>query len=128
MKHSTKQTRQNGEVKVMTHYRNIRPARSLDSLIEETIGELGGKMTVESAEVTVERSMSDHPPVRTSILIVTPGPDIEVEARDYTSAAAYNKAWRALQRRAEAKAAHRGDSKRRANPRPARAAHQQGRF
>lgn len=115
-----------GQIKVMTHYRSIKPERNLEFVIEETINELGERMTVESAKIIVERSTSDHPPIRANIFIETPGPDIEVEARDYTGAAAYNKAWRVLQKRAETKANH-NDSKRQSYQRSARPTNHQSR-
>jgi hypothetical protein len=87
-------------MKVMTRYRNIDPDQQLDAVIEAAIRELEKRIKVEAAEITVERSRFETPPVRTSILIVTPGPDLQVEARDYTTPAAFIKAHRELLRRA----------------------------
>jgi len=87
-------------MKIMTHYRNIDPDQQLDAVIEAAIRELEECIEVEAAEITVERSRFATPPVRTRILIVTPGPDLQVEARDYTTPAAFIRAHRELLRRA----------------------------
>lgn len=106
-------------MKVMTHYRNIKPSEDLDSVIEEMISSLEESIRVESAVVTVERAGTDHPPVRVSLHIETPGPDIQVHARDYTPPAALLKVRRALQKRMDVKLDDARSKNGRA-PRPAR--------
>lgn len=107
-------------MKVMTRYLNLDPGPQLDEVIEQAIRELATRLEVEAAEITVERLRFETPPVRLRILIVTPGPDIEVEARDYTTPAAFIKARRELLRRAGIKR-HRTVPAARPAPRPARA-------
>lgn len=107
-------------MKVITRYRNIDPDQQLDAVIEAAIRELEEFIKVEAAEITVERSRFETPPVRTRILILTPGPDLEVEARDYTTPAAFIKAHRELLRRAGLKQ-QRALPAARPAPRPARA-------
>ncbi len=108
-------------MKVMTQYRNIKASQHVDTVIEEIIDALDKSIRVESAEVKVERVGNDHPPVRVSVFVETPGPDIEVQARDYTVPAALLKVRRALQKRVDTRLnAPRARSGR--SPRPARPA------
>ena len=115
------------QLKLLKNYRNIKPTSALDESIEDSIRQLGGIITVESAAVIVEKSMTDYPPVSVRIKIETPGPDIKVEAKDYTGAAAFSKAWRELQKRAEWKKSRAGSRKRRA-PRAVKPTQQKNRF
>ena len=112
-------------MKVITQYRNLKQSPRLDSEIEGMIGELGTLITVESALVTVERTTTEHPPVRVQIFIETPGPDIEVQALDYTPPAALMKVQKALQKRIDFKVGNARSKAARA-PRPARPNHRVG--
>ncbi len=107
-------------MKVMTRYLNLDPDHKQHGIVEQTIRELATRIPVEAAEITVERLRFETPPVRARFLIVTPGPDIEVEARDYTLPAAFLKARRELLRRAGHKQ-ERSRPDNRPAPRPARA-------
>jgi hypothetical protein len=106
-------------MRVLTRYRNVDPARSFEALVERGLGELAGVVTIESADILLERLSGETPPVRVSLRIATPGPDLKAEARDYTALAAWNKAFRALQRSVGLKA---GSIRARGSqaPRPAR--------
>ena len=103
-------------MKLITHYLGLEPSQQIDSEIESAIRELNGSIRVEKAEVVVERSGYRNPPVATRVLIVTPGPDIRSEGRDYTPLAAFKKAWSQVERRSRWKS----DQKRRRNKRAPR--------
>jgi hypothetical protein len=92
-------------MRVLTRYRNVDPARSFEALVERGLGELAGVVTIESADILLERLSGETPPVRVSLRIATPGPDLKAEARDYTALAAWTKVFRTVQRSAGIKAA-----------------------
>jgi len=122
---SNKNQQRNNLMNVITQYRNLKQSQRLDSEIEVMIEELEKFITVESAVVTVERTPSEHPPVRVKIFIETPGPDIEVQALDYTPPAALIKVQKALQKRIDFKIRN-ARCKGTKAPRPARAVRRVG--
>lgn len=85
-------------MRVLTRYRNVEPVRRFETLVEQALAELAASVTIETADVLLERLPGETPPVRVSLQIATPGPDLKAEARDYTALAAWTKAFRALQR------------------------------
>ena len=103
MKRNRSPKEQRGGLKLFTRYRNIKPGDHLDSRIERSMNQLADQLTLESVQVTVEKMMTENPPIFVHIDIETPGPDIAVNARDYTSTAAFSKAYRELQKIAERK-------------------------
>lgn len=106
-------------MRVLTRYRNVEPARRFETLVEQALAELAASVTIETADVLLERLPGETPPLRVSFRIATPGPDLKAEARDYTTLAAWTKAFRILQRSVGLKAGRiraRGSQA----PRPAR--------
>jgi hypothetical protein len=104
-------------MRVLTRYRNVEPARHFETLVEQALAELAASVTIETADVLLERLPGETPPLRVSFRIATPGPDLKAEARDYTAPAALAKVCLALRRGAGHKTARARAPK---APRPAR--------
>ncbi len=76
----------------LTH-RNHRPSSSITALIEAELAALEPDLRIDEARVAIERSLTESPPFRVSLHLVTPGPDIIVRVKDHTLRAAAAKAF-----------------------------------
>lgn len=76
----------------LTH-RNHKPSSSITALIEGELAALQPDLRIDEARVAIERSLTESPPFRVSLHLVTPGPDIVVRVKDHTLRAAAAKAF-----------------------------------
>lgn len=76
----------------LTH-RNHRPSSSITALIEAELASLEPDLRIDEARVAIERSLTESPPFRISLHLVTPGPDIIIRVKDHTLRAAAAKAF-----------------------------------
>jgi len=66
-------------------------SRSFAALIHREIKSLEPLLVIEEARISIERRFESSPGFYVGILLVTPGPDIHVEACDHTVHAAMRK-------------------------------------
>lgn len=71
---------------------NIRSLDGLDSWVERQILALGMARQIDEANIRLARLANASPAYHVSAHLVTPGPDVFVEARDHTLRAAFTKA------------------------------------
>jgi ribosome-associated translation inhibitor RaiA len=86
-------------MKINIRHIHVKATHVVDSWIEQSIFGLGPRMQVDQADVVLEHWRDESPAYQVKIHIVTPGPDIEVEARDHTLRAAIKKALHAVETR-----------------------------
>lgn len=75
----------------LTHHNHI-PSSSIADLIEKELQALQPDLQIDEARVHLARSLTDSPPFSASFHLVTPGPDVIVQATDHTLRAALLKA------------------------------------
>lgn len=78
-------------MKLTLKHLHHQPSSSLKLLIERHLEKLSESIQIEEARVVVENRAEASPPFHMSFHLVTPGPDIFVEARDHTLRAALQK-------------------------------------
>ena len=75
----------------LTHL-NHAPSASIVEMIDKDLKALQPDLQIDEARVHLERSLTDSPPFSVSFHLVTPGPDVIVQATDHTLRAALIKA------------------------------------
>lgn len=78
-------------MKITMQHRHHQPSPSFAALVRAHLEEIHKTRQIDEARVLVERRLEDSPPFRLSLHLVTPGPDIAVEAVDHTLHAALMK-------------------------------------
>lgn len=73
-----------------------RPTPALDNWIRSEITALHPRLQIDDARVRVAYFPESSPGYHVHVHLVTPGPDLLVESRDYTVRAAFSKVMRAL--------------------------------
>lgn len=94
-------------MKLTLQHVHVRSTDRLDSLVEEGILALEDEVQIDEARVRLECQWHNSPGFRVAIHIVTPGPDLLVQASDHTLEAAIEKAIAALQRKIRSRAGNR---------------------
>ena len=79
-------------MKLTLTHRNHDPSDSIVGMIQQELQSLQPELQIDEARVHLERSLTDSPPFSASIHLVTPGPDVIVQAADHTLRAALVKA------------------------------------
>lgn len=79
-------------MKLTLQHLHVPSTSELDAVVEERVLELEKRVRIDEAIVRLERWREQSPAFRVWMHIVTPGPDIFAEARDYTIRAAFDKA------------------------------------
>ena len=79
-------------MKLTLTHRNHAPSDSIVEMIEKELKSLQPDLQIDEARVHLERSLTDSPPFSASFHLVTPGPDVIVQATDHTLRAALVKA------------------------------------
>ena len=109
---------------ITIQHRHLRSTHALDALVENRLLALQSRRLIEEARVMLEFRAPRSPAFLVAIEVITPGPDLFVEAADHTLPAAIHKALarlealigeRELRRR-------RREAGRRSHPRPSRRA------
>lgn len=88
MKHNTP----HNQIKLTLTHRNHAPSASIVEMIGRELKSLEPDLQIDEARVHLERSLTDSPPFSASFHLVTPGPDVIVQAADHTLRAALLKA------------------------------------
>ncbi len=83
-------------MKLTLTHRNHEPSDSIAEMIGKELKSLQPDLQIDEARVHLERSLTDSPPFSASFHLVTPGPDIIVQATDHTLRAALLKAMAAV--------------------------------
>ena len=83
-------------MKLTLTHRNHAPSATIAELIEKDLRSLLPDLQIDEARVHLERSLTESPPFSASFHLVTPGPDVIVEASDHTLRAALLKALDAI--------------------------------
>lgn len=78
-------------MKVTIQHRNIQPTGKLNSSVKERILALKPRLQIDEAKILLEQNFEVSPPFAVRLHLVTPGPDVIAEGRDYTIQAAMNK-------------------------------------
>ena len=97
-------------MKLTLSHTNHVPSKSIIEMIENELKSLLPALQIDEAIVHVERSLTDSPPFSASFHLVTPGPDVIVNASDHTLRAAVLKAFKLIDGKIEhrhAKRSHR---------------------
>lgn len=84
------------KMKLTLQYHNVRSTGGIEALVENMILSLQPAMKIDHAIVRLEEAVESSPRFRTSVHLVTPGPDVIAEGRDHTLLAAINKVISAL--------------------------------
>ena len=79
-------------MKLTLTHRNHAPSASIVEMIDKELKSLQPDLQIDEARVHLERSLTDSPPFSASFHLVTPGPDVIVQATDHTLRAALLKA------------------------------------
>ncbi len=79
-------------MKLTLTHRNHAPSESIVEMIDRELQSLQPELRIDEARVHLERSLTDSPPFSASFHLVTPGPDVIVQATDHTLRAALLKA------------------------------------
>jgi hypothetical protein len=79
-------------MKLTLTHRNHAPSASIVEMIDKELKSLPPDLHIDEARVHLERSLTDSPPFSASFHLVTPGPDVIVQATDHTLRAALLKA------------------------------------
>ncbi|MCF7731543.1 MAG: HPF/RaiA family ribosome-associated protein [Akkermansiaceae bacterium] len=82
-------------MKLTLTHRNHAPSATIVGMIEKELKSLQPDLQIAEARVHLERSLTDSPPFSASFHLVTPGPDVIVQATDHTLRAALLKAFEA---------------------------------
>ncbi|MEY4482565.1 MAG: hypothetical protein RL693_17 [Verrucomicrobiota bacterium] len=72
------------------------PSASLIEMLEAQLKSLQPDLQIDEARVRIEHLADQSPPFHMAIHLVTPGPDILVEAKDHTLRAAMLKSFEAI--------------------------------
>ena len=88
-------------MKLTLSHRNHAPSKSIIEMIENELKSLLPALQIDEAIVHVERSLTDSPPFSASFHLVTPGPDVIVNASDHTLRAAVLKAFKLIDAKIE---------------------------
>ena len=83
-------------MKLTFSHRNHTPSVSIIEMIKAELKSLLPDLQIDEARVHLERSLTDSPPFKASFHLVTPGPDVIVEATDHTLRAAVLKAFQCI--------------------------------
>lgn len=83
-------------MKLTLQHINVPSTVDLDTAIEDRILDLEKRVRIDEAVVRLERRRELSPAYRVWVHIVTPGPDLFAEAKDYTIRAAFDKALQEL--------------------------------
>ncbi len=94
-------------MKLILQHANVRVTDHLDSWIEECLRDLLPLIRIEEARIRVEYCRESSPPFRASAHLMIPGPDLRVEATDYTARTAFAKVMAQLKAGAVDRAARR---------------------
>ncbi len=94
-------------MKLTLQHVHLRSTDRLDRLVEERLLKLEHQVQIDEARVRLECRWDESPGFKVAIHIVTPGPDLEVEAMDHTLEAAIEKAVSELERTIRARAGNR---------------------
>ena len=86
-------------MKLLIRHLNVRSTDSLDSLVEERLMGFEARLEIEEANVDLAYHHQTSPSFRSRINVVTPGPDILVEAKGHTIIAAFEQAASELDRK-----------------------------
>lgn len=78
-------------MKLTLKHLNHQPSMSLIELLEKELEALMPDLHIDEARVLFERRLDASPPFRVAFHLVTPGPDVVVEAADHTLRAALRK-------------------------------------
>jgi hypothetical protein len=79
-------------MKLTLTHRNHAPSASIVEMIDKELKALQPDLQIDEARVHLERSLTASPPFSASFHLVTPGPDVIVQATDHTLRAALLKA------------------------------------
>lgn len=91
------------KMKLTIQHLQVRSTDELDSRVEERLVGLEPRLRIEQAIVALSHDREGSPAFRARIHVVTPGPDLLVEAADHTLAAALTKAFNDLERSLDAR-------------------------
>lgn len=83
-------------MKLILRHLHHQPSESLLELIKAELDSLKGSLQIDEARIHLERRLTGTPPFSVSFHLVTPGPDIMVDAADYTLRAALLKAFASI--------------------------------
>lgn len=72
------------------------PSTALIEMLETGLNSLQPDLQIDEARVRIEHRADESPPFHLAIHLVTPGPDILVEATDHTLRAAILKSFKAI--------------------------------
>ena len=97
-------------MKLTLKHRHEEPTPQIAELIESEIKALEPSLRIDEARVNIERQEAS-PPYRISAHLVTPGPDVTADARDFTLRAALGKLIRSIRE----KISHRAGKRMRRN-------------
>jgi ribosome-associated translation inhibitor RaiA len=86
-------------MKIYLRYRLHEPSPSFTALIHERLESIAESLQIDEAHVMIARRPEASPAFQVSMHLVTPGPDVLVEAVDHTLRAAFAKAIRQLEAR-----------------------------
>ncbi len=78
-------------MKLNLKHLNLRSTPALDAWVERQILALGSARQIDEAHVELARHAEHSPAYAVRVHLVTPGPDLRVEARDHTIRAAFTK-------------------------------------
>ena len=78
-------------MKLNLKHLNLRSTHALDSWVERQILALDSARQIDEAHVELGRHPAHSPAYEVRVHLVTPGPDLRVEARDHTIRAAFTK-------------------------------------
>jgi ribosome-associated translation inhibitor RaiA len=94
-------------MKLILQHANVRVTDYLDSWVEECLRSLLPLIRIEEARIRVEYSRESSPPYRAIAHLLVPGPDLRVEASDFTARTAFAKVMAQLKEGAVHRAARR---------------------
>jgi hypothetical protein len=81
---------------ISIRYRHLSPPASLDEQIENSLLPLGECCRLDAAEVLIEYRSEPSPAYLARVKVAVAGPDLTVEAADYTPENAYRRAVREI--------------------------------
>lgn len=83
-------------MKLTVKHNNVPSTNAIDTWVEEQIISLQPGLKIDEADIVLACSEEASPPYQVNVHLVTPGPDVFADGRDYTLRAAFNKTMIAL--------------------------------
>jgi ribosome-associated translation inhibitor RaiA len=94
-------------MKIMIKHVGVRADAALDASIEKHLFAVANEVTIDAANVVVERRWDGGAAFRVAVHLETPGPDVQAEGADQTLNAAVLKCGRQLRKQVKSRAARR---------------------